>query len=448
MAEIRPFRALHYNREKIPDLSRVITQPYDKISPDMQAGYYAASPHNLVRIIKGRETPEDSAADNVYTRAQRDLDDWIRRGVLISDETPAMYPYFQEYDVPGQSHAVRERRGFIALLKLEDYSARVVHRHEETLAGPKADRMELLKRTRAHYGQVFFLYSDPAGEVESALSVQTTSAPWEEMKDEYGTRHSVWRIADGAAARAVIDGMKDKKLVIADGHHRYETALAYRDRRRAEPAYDGRADYVMATFIRMETEGLTVLPTHRVIHDLRGFDWEKFRAEVKHAFDRHDTNANSALGDGKPLREALASHGTSGGRRRIALAAYGGSGRLALLTLRPEFDLARALPGLSEQQRRLDVVVLHRLVLERALGISEEDVRHEKNVRYSRELADAVREVDSGKAQICFLMNPTPVEAVRDVAFAADVMPQKSTDFYPKLLSGLTIYWLDNPRGM
>ncbi|MGH9378641.1 MAG: DUF1015 family protein, partial [Terriglobia bacterium] len=240
MAEIRPFRALHYNPEKVKDLSSVITQPYDKISQDMQSRYYAASPYNLARVIKGREAPEDSPQNNVYTRAHRDLNDWIKREVLISGQEPAIYPYSQEYAVPSQPGATKERRGFIALLKLEEYAAKVVHRHEETLSGPKADRMELLKKTQAHYGQIFFLYSDPEGGVEAALASPTKSAPWEQLKDEHGTRHSVWRMGENEAG-PVMQGMKDKKLIIADGHHRYETALAYRNLRRTETGYDGRA---------------------------------------------------------------------------------------------------------------------------------------------------------------------------------------------------------------
>lgn len=444
MAEIRPFRALHYNQEKVKDLSAVITQPYDKISQDMQSRYYAASPYNLVRVIKGKETPDDSPQDNVYTRAYHDLSDWIKRDVLISDPNPAIYPYTQEYAIPGQPAAIKERHGFIALLKLEEYSAKVVHRHEETLSGPKADRMELLKKTQAHYGQVFFLYSDPDGKVEAALAAHTKAAPWEQLKDEYGTRHSVWRIA-ASEAEPVIQGMKDKKLVIADGHHRYETALAYRNLRRAEVGYDGRADYVMATFIRMETEGLTILPTHRVVHSLRGFDWAKFASEAKATFEWTELDAASALANsGKALQDRL----TAAGRKLPSVAAYAGNGKLALLGLRPEFNLAQALPDLSEKQRRLDVIILHRLLIERDLGISLEDVKQEKNLRYYRALPEAVGEVDAGKAQICFLMNPTPIEAVRDIAFAGQVMPQKSTDFYPKLLSGLTIYWLGNPLGI
>jgi uncharacterized protein (DUF1015 family) len=225
MAEIIPFRALYYDPKKTPDLGTVVTQPYDKISPEMQARYYALSPHNLVRIIRGRASAEDGPTDNVYVRAARDLQEWIKSGVLISTDKPAIYPYNQEYEVPGQPGMRKVRRGFIALLRLEDYSARVVHRHEETLSGPKADRMELLKATRGHYGQIFMLYSDPSGAVECLLAASTTEGPWEQVTDEYGTRHTAWRVVDPQVIAAVKEAMSNKQLVIADGHHRYERLL-------------------------------------------------------------------------------------------------------------------------------------------------------------------------------------------------------------------------------
>src|ERR1035437_3258656 len=257
MAEILPFRALYYDPKRTADLGTVVTQPYDKISPEMQARYYGLSPHNLVRIIRGRTSLEDGPGDNVYTRAAHDFQSWIKTGVLVSADKPTIYPYNQEYEVPGQPGVRKVRRGFIALLRLEDYSARVVHRHEETLSGPKADRMELLKATRAHYGQIFMLYSDPNGTVENLLAAPASGQPWEQVTDEYGTRHTAWRVVDSHIVAAVAAAMSDKRLVIADGHHRYETALAYRNYCRETGRNDGRAEYVMMTFVRMETDGLT-----------------------------------------------------------------------------------------------------------------------------------------------------------------------------------------------
>jgi uncharacterized protein (DUF1015 family) len=445
MADILPFRALRYNPEKVGGLRQVVTQPYDKITPEMQERYYALHPYNLVRVIRGRQHPHDTPEDNVYTRAARHFRDWMRERALLLDPQPALYPCYQEYAVPGQPQQKRERRGFIALCRLEDYSAGVVHRHEETLSGPKADRLELLKVTRAHFGQIFMLYSDAAGTIEQAFEPTTQGEPGEAVRDEYGSLHSVWRLADAAAIERIVTGMKDKKLVIADGHHRYETALAYRDLCRAQGKADERAEYVMMTFIRMESEGLTILPTHRVVHGLASFDWKAFAAAAARFFDWQDVAAPGPVANwGRGFLDQLG----EAGRESPALGAYAGPGKLALLRLRENLDLASLLPAVAPNLRRLDVVILHRLLLEQVLGIDPQAVREEKNLRYVREFHAALAPVESGQAQLAFLMNPTPISSVWENALAGQPLPQKSTDFYPKLLSGLTIYWLDNPAGL
>ncbi len=435
MADIRPFAALHYDAARVSGLDKVVTQPYDKITPEMQARYYDLSPYNLVRIIRGRTCPGDTAADNVYTRAAKAFHQWIAERVLVPDQTPAIYPYYQEYTVPGQAGVTRCRRGFIALLRLEDYSAGVVHRHEATLSAPRADRLELLRATRAHFGQIFLLYSDQTGALEAILEPAARSQPWESVTDEYGTRHRVWRLDAQELIEQLVALMREKEVVIADGHHRYETALAYRHECRARPGYDGRADYVMATFVRKETDGLTILPTHRVVHSLPAFEWESFRQAARACFDWQDTVWDASF------LELL----TRAGRERPSLGVYGGPGRTALLGLRPDVRLEAVLPDVAPGLRRLDVVLLHRLLLEGALGIGREAVEREANLRYVREWDTALSQVDRGEAQLAFLMNPTPIEAVWSNALAGNVLPQKSTDFYPKLLSGLTIYWLDQP---
>jgi uncharacterized protein (DUF1015 family) len=445
MAHIYPFRALHYNPAKVPDVAKVVTQPYDKVTPEMQARYYELSPYNLVRIIRGRQRPEDDAQDDVYVRAARAFREWIEDRILVSPSEPALYPYYQEYEVPGQPGVRKQRRGFIALCQLADYSARVVHPHEETLSGPKADRLKLLKATRAHFGQVFMLYSDPAGAIESLVDSQARQEPWERLTDEYGVAHSVWRTAESPLVEQVVAGMREKQLVIADGHHRYETALAYRDECRAADRSDDRAEYVMATFIRMETEGLTILPTHRLIHSLPRFDWFRFATQARAVFDWEEVSLQGSAEEwGGWFLAKLA----EAGRERPALGAYAGPDKAALLRLRGDFHVDRALADLAATLRRLDVVLLHRLLLERVLGIDPQAVREEKNISYYREFDAARKLIARQKAQVCLLLNPTPVEAVRDNALAGCTLPQKSTDFYPKLLSGLTIYWLDNPAGM
>jgi uncharacterized protein (DUF1015 family) len=445
MAEVIPFHALQYNPRQISKLEDVVTQPYDKITPAMQARYYGLNPYNAVRIIRGRENPGDSPNDSVYTRAAASLHEWIENQVLISDTEPALYPYYQEYAVPGQSGSTKQRRGFIALCRLEDYKAGVVHRHEETLSGPKADRLQLLKSTRVHFGQIFMLYSDPAGEIEKLLAAKTHGKPWESLTDEYSTHHSVWRVAEPHLLGRVVKAMQPKKLVIADGHHRYETALAFRDHCRSKREQAERAEYVMVTCIRMETDGLAILPTHRVMHSLPNFRWGRFIGDAQEFFNWEEIKL-----EGTPEQRAdlFASKLGRAGRTGPTIGVYAGQGTHGLLSVRKDMSLAHLLPNVPEGIRQLDVVILHRIILERVLGIDAHAVREEKNLHYEREFNSALGAVDGGKAQLSFVLNPTPIQAVWENALAGHVLPQKSTDFYPKLLSGLTLYWLNNPAGI
>jgi uncharacterized protein (DUF1015 family) len=400
----------------------------------MQARYYQASPQNLARIIRRKAEAGDT---DPYAAAAREFRGWISQGALVRDQAPALYPYDQEYALPGAPHARKRRRGFIAVCRLEEYKAGVVHRHEETLSGPKADRLALLQATRAHFGQIFLLYSDPQGHLEREIAAWTSqNAPWESVDDEYGTHHEVWRLASGPLLTRIPEALRDRKLVIADGHHRYETALAYR-RSVPESTRTPAADYVMATFVRMESDGLVILPTHRVIHGLLGFDWTIFLSDASAYFDVKELSGKASQDLGTWRSEL-----TQTGRGAPAFLAYAGQGRAALLETREsteEMEMGGTPPGLA----RLDVFILHRLVIEQVLGISREAVREERNIHYEREAEAAVGAVDEGRANVCFLVNPTPIEAVRDNAFAGQPMPQKSTDFYPKLLSGLTIYDLE-----
>jgi uncharacterized protein (DUF1015 family) len=445
MAEILPFRALHYNSSRVGVLSNVVTQPYDKISLEMQSRYYGSSPFNLVRVIRGQAQADDNPLDNVYVRAARHLREWIEDRVLVSEAEPAIYPYDQEYEVPGHPGNRKVRRGFIALCRLEDYSARIIHPHEETLSAPKTDRLELLKVTRAHFGQIFMLYSDPTGQVESLLAEAARENPWEQVGDEYQTLHSVWRITDPQAIQRVVAAMAEKKLVIADGHHRYETALAYRDYCRARGISDNRAEYVMMTFVRMEADGLTILPTHRLVHSLPAFDWTAFLSQARSIFDAEEL---PALAEDHDWMNRFLENLARAGRERPAFGAYGGCGKLALLRLRRDFNLDAALNDLPPILRQVDVILLHRLILQQILGIDRQAVQEEKNLTYHREFSAAAETVAKSEAQLCLVLNATPVEAVRDSALGELTLPQKSTDFYPKLLSGLAIYWLDNPAGL
>ena len=433
MAEIQPFRALRYDSQQV-SLSQVVTQPYDKITPALQDRYYAASPYNLVRIILGRAETHDNPANNVYSRAAAAFHDWRNRGVLRQDPTPSLYRYSQSFSLPGSDTKV-ERQGFIGLGRIEEYSARVVYRHEQTLSKPKADRLDLLRATRAHFGQIFMLYQD-SGQVDSLLS--TTEPANAEVSDEYDVIHRVWQISDADRIQSVCAAMQDKKLIIADGHHRYETALTYRNECRKDRSGLGTGtdphEFVMMTFVNMNSPSLTILPTHRLVHSLENFSDEVFYRSARAFFDIDEVDASvSASQATAMLREA--------GRAGTCLLAV--TPQRAFFLHHPNPNIADIFDGLSLRQQALDVVQLHKVLLENVLKLSEESIRNQKNISYVRDAAEALGSVRSGNANVVFLMNPCRVAQVRDIAFAGEVMPQKSTDFYPKLLSGLTIYALD-----
>jgi len=451
MAEIQPFRAYRYDTNRVA-LKDVLTQPYDKITPAMQDAYYAASPYNLIAIEKGRAFPDDTPTQNVYTRAAGKVDEWIASKILVQDEQPAIYVYSQEFLVPG-TNTRRTRIGFIALARLEDYAAKVIFRHEHTLSGPKADRIELLRGTRTQTGQLFFLYDDGQRQIDTWLEqIARTCAP-NELSDEFGVTHRLWPVSDPAFVTRIQQAMAERKLVIADGHHRYETALSYRNECRqrlgkADPM--AASEFAMATFINTHSRGLTILPTHRVVSRLANFDFDRFRVNLTPIFDWYSypfANPDERAAAYAEFRRDL--EPPSHGRRAIGVyAGTADSGRaFYLFILRREADLESLLPNISEAQRELDVVVLHRLILEKGLGISPEAVAGEKNLAYEREMDAAIEAVDRGGAQIAFLLNPVRVEQVTEIALGGDVMPQKSTDFYPKLLSGMAIYKVEGRVG-
>ena len=406
MATLKPFQPYRYT-SKAGDPAKLLTQPYDKINPAMQAKYLAASPYNLVRVILGERDPKDNASDNVYTRAAKHLEDWIRDGILAQDPKPGYYAYFQDFTVPDTNERAT-RMGFIGIGRVEDYSAGVVYRHEQTLSGPKKDRLELLRHTRGHFGQIFMLYPDREGSVDHVLVKAAANTPELDVLDEFGARHRLWPITDAAITQHMTALMSDKKLLIADGHHRYETALAYRNENPGVPA----AEYVMMTFVNMYSPGLKILATHRVLRNVEGFQAPALLAKAR--------------ASGWSVREGMPERGAHADTVRIGL-------------------VAASRAYVLERERRddeLDVPVLHTEILGGLLGISEESVRDERYITYVRGVDAAVAEVRENGAQAAFLLEPTPIEEMARIAFAGGVMPQKSTDFYPKLLSGVTIYRL------
>ncbi len=442
MASISPFRAWRYAPEQV-SIAQAVTQPYDKITPAMQESYYQASSYNLVRIILGKRLASDTASENVYSRAAASFQNWRQTGVLKQDPTPCLYRYSQTFAVPG-SQSRADRRGFIGLGHIEEYSAGVVFRHEQTLSKPKADRLDLLRATRAHFGQIFMLYSG-AGKMDALLDSASSGAAADiEVTDEYQVVHRVWKVSDPQVVSAAQEQMRDQKLIIADGHHRYETALAYRkenDSRKAasapaahDEATPAPCNHVMMTFVDMDLPGLVILPTHRAVFGLSHGKVSSFANDARRFFnvEEVDPAIDAARATGILQQAGMA------GTVLLAVAR-----ERAFLLHTPKAIGTPLFGNLSLGQQALDVVQLHKSVLEGCLEISEDAIRNQQHVSYFRETAEALAQVRDGRVQMVFLMNPVRMKQVRDIALAGEVLPQKSTDFYPKLLSGLTIYALD-----
>ena len=479
---IYPFRALRYNTGKVA-LEDVVTQPYDKISPGMQQAYYDRSPFNLIRVILGKREPE-SDTDNVYTRAAASLQDWRAKAVLVEEREPALYGYAQRYTVPGTDE-VRERRGLICLGHLYDYAEKVVYRHEQTLTKPKSDRLSLFKATRTYCEQIYMLYSDPAFTVEQLVFGNRTGEPAvppdQTVTDEYGVVHTLWKVTNPVTLNLIVTSLQDKKLIIADGHHRYETSTTYARERAAElglpdstrdvPSAHTEANFgkpdespseaadehttpllpapefpeaaMMMTLVNMDAPGITILPTHRLVFGLQDFSAAAFLEKAATYFDIQELAATAHAQDSdaekiEDATELLAPLNATSGVAFIAATRDGNY----LLSAKPD-AVAGALQHVTTRQRALDVVQLHSLVLEHLLGLTPESIRDQQNLRYLRSAPDALAQVARGDADVAFLVKPVTLEQMKTVSLAGDVMPQKSTDFYPKLLSGLAFYALD-----
>jgi uncharacterized protein (DUF1015 family) len=466
MARLYPFRALRYDPARV-NMEAVVTQPYDKITPAMQQRYYEASPYNLIRVILGKHEPGDTEpqeflppgeeAHNVYTRAAEYLNAWRKDRILAEESEPAIYGYSQTYTVPG-TNEIRERRGFIALGHLYDYAEKVVYRHEQTFPKHKSDRLALFKATRAYCEQIYMLYSDPAFTAEKLIFEGSFPNGFDDnpadlaITDEYGVVHKLWKLTDPNLINLLLTAMADKKLIIADGHHRYETSVTYARERSAQlklplnqprdedeklspghlpkPAFPEAA--MMMTFVNMDAPGITILPTHRVVNGIENFSSPDFITKASAFY------TIAELTDSAPPSDLIAQLNQSPGDSFIAVT---GDGNYTL-TAKPE-AIAPLLAGLPSKQRQLSVAQLHTVVLDHLLGLTEDKIRATGNIQYLREAAEAVALVESGEANIAFLIKPITLDQLKDVSLSGEVMPQKSTDFYPKLLSGLAIYALD-----
>jgi uncharacterized protein (DUF1015 family) len=437
MATIAPFRGFTYNETVAGGINDLVCPPYDIISPAEQQELYRKSPHNIIRLEFGLASPGDTDADNRYTRAAALLDEWLKKGVLRQGKEPAFYIYEMEYKTGSR---VRKLRGLIGMVRIEDYDSGIVKPHETTLSGPKTDRLNLLRACKAGFSQIFSLISDPAGAVAGVLGA-VTDRPDMEVKDSGGVVHRVWTMTDKAGIDAIVRHIADQPIYIADGHHRYDTALNYRNERRtAAGSFTGSEgfNYVPMFLARIEDPGLTVLPAHRALFNLTGFDPKRFEEDLNRYFniERIDFTKKSEPADRRTVLETMAAradHAHVFGMRVKGEHSY------YLLTLRNEEDMDAVISGRSAAYRHLDVSILHHLVIDRLLEIKMETHKLGLNIEYIKDANDAVNRVAEGSVEIIFLMNPTKVTEVRDVAAVGERMPQKATYFYPKLLSGLVV---------
>lgn len=429
MAAIAPLTPLRYDLARTGgDLSLLVAPPYDVIDGALRAELASRHTNNIVAL----DLPEGEG-DAKYAHAAQLMREWIASGVLVRDTRPAFYRYTQSFGPPGGGERI-VRRGFLALVRVVPLDAKVVLPHERTLSGPKEDRWKLSRATRAALSPGFMLYSDPARALDKALEEATVLASFETPD---GVAHELARVDEAAAVRTIVEGVARSSLLIADGHHRYETAVRYAADVRAEDRAalpDGEHEYFMAFLANGDDPELVVFPTHRHVHDVEGASYDAVVAAAVDLFSVRELPRGAAGADYvKVLSDA--------GARAPSFVVCAADGRAALLTLDPSADLeAHAVLGDAHPElRRTDVALLHMGILEPIVGISKEAQAAKTNIWYPQDASAAVESLRAGKGQLLFLMNGTPVSDIRRVAEAGEVMPQKSTFFYPKLATGLWI---------
>jgi uncharacterized protein (DUF1015 family) len=411
MADIQPLRAIHYDLAAAGPLDRLAAPPYDVIDADLRRDLASRSPHNVVEI----DLPE---ADDPYAHAAELFEQWQMDGVLTRDREPALWAVTQTYRAPDATERVRH--GFFCRVRITDYGPGKIRPHERTHPAAKEDRLRLMRSTRANLSPIFSLYDDPAGTAWSALAPATESSPWGEVTDDDGTVHRLWRIADPIVIARVQAALADAELLIADGHHRYETARTYA----REIGGEGDHHYVLMCLVSMSDPGLTVFPTHRLVGNLEDDRRARLEEELQRDFDVDEIDVRQVVPEGG-----------NGGPPTYGYLDQ--EGRSLRLRLGSPAAADRALADHSPSYRSLDTAVLEKLVLEDTLGLTEEDISHQRGLAYARDLDQTRELLGSGDYEVAFLLRPTPIEQVREVAQAGETMPPKSTYFYPKLLSGL-----------
>jgi len=435
MATFKPFTGIRYNPEKISDMAAVISQPYDRVRHGLQDEYYALSDYNIVRIIKGKEYETDNEQENVYTRARAFLQKWLDEGVLMREERPALYVYHQEFTLNGRTVT---RKAVIGALELARFEEGIVLPHERTHAGPKMDRLNLTRATEAYFGTIFILYPDEQNRVDALLDAAVQRPPDVDVRElfEKDVRQKLWVVTDPEVLAAVQAEMSPKRgLIIADGHHRYETALAYRDEQRAkfpDAPPDATFNYLMVALVSMSNPGLVILPTHRLIFDYDRMTADEVLAKAAAYFEIEEVADRAAL-----EAKMSAAVGETG---RFGLAT---KGRFHFLKLKDVSVMDELAPDRAQPWRELDASILHKLLLERIMGIPEAQIDAMQGIEYLREPDLGYARVAEDEHAFLFIVNATRMEQVEACTAVGEKMPQKSTDFYPKVISGLVMLSVD-----
>ncbi len=438
MADVRAFTGVRYDTEKSGPLEQLVSPPYDVIGDAQREELYAKSPYAIVRVDYTKPLPADSG-DEKYARAASDYSEWLDRGILIREARPVIY--YVEEDYIGEFGRNRTRCGFLAAVRVEDAESGFYRPHEKTLEGPKADRLKLTKATRANLSPVFSLYDDPENIIDDCLAgwkKENAGEPVYTVVEPDGVTVRMWTVDDDAVAGTIAKAMAPKSFFIADGHHRYETALQYRDEmREANPDCTSEEpwNFLLMYLVNLWSPGLTVLPAHRGAFDLVDFSAEQCIAKLAENFDLD-------VFDGS-VDELIQKLFQQRGQGSFFGMAINGDDRLWFLTLKDDIDLDTVLSRRAPPLRPLDVTLLHSLIIEDVLGVDEQAQAAHTNLKYVKEASALLEMVKSGEVQAGFFLNPTPVDQVKAVAETGERMPQKSTYFYPKLVTGLLINPLD-----
>lgn len=422
MAIVKPFRGMRFQTEKAGKIEELVCPPYDIISEEQRLSYIRTNEHNIIRL----ELPK---GESPYENAAEILKSWQESGILEKEDKPAIYIYEEEFDAYGKRTKVK---GMICRVKIEEFSKGVILPHEFTLSKAKEDRLNLMKATNCNFSQIYSLYMDQQHKTTGKLDKLSQGAPDIELCDQENVIHRLWIVKDEEEISSICADFADRKLYIADGHHRYETALNYRDWcRQAGKSKEGDAcDYQMMMLVEMEHPGLVVFPTHRLVRGLAGFDPQKAMRDCARYFDITEKTGISTI---EAELDVLFRQGKN------AFAFYAGGDKWSLMVLKDGSAVRALLPQASEATQSLDVTVLHTLVLEKLFGIDAENMAKQINLTYTKIFDEAIESVQGGNSQCAFLLNPTKVTQIRDVASAGEKMPQKSTYFYPKLITGLVM---------